>query len=226
MISPDNIPISQQASLISKEITTGEESVYRIYLQIETADGVIETKPCFIKHLDRDRNKITPISSADEYLEKLWQPLIDAGIPVVPMSKYDENTIIMPDLTADGSFIVDKHLFYSLKYFDSEVIRSKRKLKKAKLPDLMEVYKEIDTLTYYATAKYVNFPIDSGLILLIHPSGAWKVMLLDISYLFFKVRSEEELFGQHKHSSLNLNIYEASKMKRILELIYKYKNRY
>lgn len=123
-----------------------------------------------------------------------WQLFRNAGLPVVPtLRKTERGTVMMTDLTADGSEIygkdlssmllqglfqfshIDKNKLPKIKYVNSfleimegeEFERLKRKVKE---------YQEL------ANTNGILLPTDDPFELIIHPDGTWELVIIDLRF--------------------------------------------
>ncbi len=124
----------------------------------------------------------------DEIINK-WRYCHENKISVVPfMEKTDKGTVVMPDLTADGSTVYGKgtHMHArgghgELRKFQEndkkfwEITSDPEKVKKIEEAALEEAVK--------ATEANVALPNDDPLELILHKDGTWNLICLDLEQL-------------------------------------------
>lgn len=111
---------------------------------------------------------------------ELWSSLKNSGIDTVPTLYTSFDRVIMPHLTADGSVFYGKHRGY-----DRDRSSNKTQPKPTD-PIFMnldpeEIESSARDILEKATKNKIILAYDDPLTLLIHPSGSWKLMALDIS---------------------------------------------
>lgn len=127
-----------------------------------------ETEMPFVK-------KITSISS-DETLDT-WHKLKKVGLPVVPtMRKVHEYTVLMTNLTADGSQLFGKYLAYT----DNPQV-SKEMIKKFKKIKPIEIKRKVWEMTEICNQNNIELAFDDAFEVLVCPDGSWRLVILDLS---------------------------------------------
>ena len=118
---------------------------------------------------------------ADKYL-KYWRELQDAGIPTVPtMRKLDDERVIMTDLTAEGGCLYGKNK-------SLQMTGDKNSIDDIFLSiDPEEITKQAQEIVEKANKAGISLPMDDPLELLVNPDGTWRLLVLDLSMLEFRL---------------------------------------
>ena len=119
------------------------------------------------------------VSYAEAYYQS-WQILRRAGLPTLPVMRViDEERVIMPDMTADGSMFFGKG--------KKNIVVDGREPYLAELVfmslDLEKLLERAAWVEGTAWEKGIVLPFDDPLDLLVHPDGSWEVMVVDLGWL-------------------------------------------
>lgn len=177
--------ITQQGSVInSVVIGGGVEPKNRLTVEIER-NGVIKVLNLVEKtpsQLGYWRDHEKPLS--EEFFAR-WKMLKDAKLPVPDTVRItSDTTIVMTDLTADGSDIYGKTDAEAIEF--EEFLPEKSHRKPRKMDYILntistEVIKaEALKIATRATESDISLPFDDPLSLIIHPDGSWQLMILDL----------------------------------------------
>lgn len=133
------------------------------------------------------------MTPAERYLEK-WNILRKNGIPTVSsMGVVDDRTIVMGDMTVDGSEFFGKEI--GIRAYEREYVK-KRPLRMTEQSylniDPEALKKEIERVQRLAWDKGIVLPDNDPYDLLVHPNGTWEVLVLDIQQLKPRGESDSE----------------------------------
>ncbi len=167
------------------KLKSGNEEKNRITLNIAEPQqrvlNLIEKKPIIFESGSTQNDDDNNPSS--KYVSK-WNLLKSAGIPVPAfVIPEDENTVLMPDLTDDGSVIYGKTDFEALEFIDiyGAPDRSNKTLSDLVLAtaQMDEIEKNALEIAGKATNANILLPFDDPLILICSPNGSLGLMVLD-----------------------------------------------
>lgn len=139
-------------------------------------------------------------SASDRYIST-WTRLREAGIPVIPtMRKKDNSTVLMTDLTRDGSTVYGRHqAFVTAPYRHSDFFLKDHRPFMAL--DLDKVRVSAIEILDRATGQGITLANDGALDLVVNPRGSWSLIALDITRTIFNSRTAK-LSNQDNLNSL------------------------
>lgn len=123
-------------------------------------------------------------SMSEKYIGK-WRLLKEVGIPTVPsMRLVDEETVAMGDMTRDGSQFFGKAKYIEALEGGDLTKRPISKIEKLFLDiNPRNIKREIARVQKLAWEKGIILPLDDPYDLIVHPDGTWQVLVLDLSWL-------------------------------------------
>lgn len=125
--------------------------------------------------------------TADETL-RVWYKLKKAGLPVVPtMRKIGDYSVLMTNLTSDGSFLFGKYTRYAK---DAAVPKSMTKNLK-KIP-ILPIKQTAWIFADICNNNDIELAYDDAFELLVHPNGSWELIMLDLSGVVINVKPEDK----------------------------------
>lgn len=149
------------------EVDSGAENKSRLTGELRRGDKAKEVK-LYLK-------STVPFNTADSYIVK-WQEMKAAGLPVVPtLRKASDSSVLMTDLTHDGSELYGK----SRNWYPS-AHNSKLKDVFDSL-DLKKIEDAAKKIAEQASKNGIGLPDDDPMELLIHPDGSWEIIILDLT---------------------------------------------
>jgi hypothetical protein len=155
----------------------------------EGLTGGIEMKRKILGALEhRGRKKTVKLvkrfDNSGEY-KKSWNVFRQAGIPIVPslrVSKNNPDEIYLTDLTANGSEIYGKSVYFKiLNGKNHESFNPSFKLAKAfsKIP-YESIEQEVERVVKIANQNNIFLPWDDAFELVIKPDGKWNLVVIDL----------------------------------------------
>lgn len=150
-------------------------------------EGVIKGKGERTRHIAK--MVIKEVEDADLYIHS-WEILKRAGIPTVPsMRKTGRHTVIMTDLTHDGSVLFGKSR-YGIDVMGSTFSRSGKPVRADRTSaglflkvDLNAVIKEAGRVEQIAFENNILLPLDDPYELLVRSDGTWELLVVDLGLL-------------------------------------------
>jgi hypothetical protein len=142
--------------------------------------------------------------AASSYSEK-WKQCKDAQLPVVPTLRLtDRDSVVLTDVTADGSQLFGKGLNLDLQMSDD--FQRSRLFNLYNIPLFRKIYsenrekieKELLMYSRFAWAKGILLPGDDSFELLIKPDGNWQLLLLDLTQIEYAPRDDLLLKGNER----------------------------
>jgi hypothetical protein len=123
-------------------------------------------------------------SLAERYYGK-WKLLRDAGIPTASsMRIVDDKTVAMGDMTWDGSKFFGKEKYIEVLEGRDTNVRELTAIEKVFLSiNPQKIKQEIERVQKLAWEKGIMLPGDDPYDLLVHLDGTWQILVLDISEL-------------------------------------------
>lgn len=124
------------------------------------------------------------VKFASEYLYN-WRAFKAAGLPVVPTVRINEQTgtLLVTDIKADGSEIYGKAMAYNL---DEELFRRRIEVDARFLHlmqnELGDIERRVKEYVALADAHSLGLPFDDPFELVVHPSGSWNLLILDLQH--------------------------------------------
>lgn len=110
-----------------------------------------------------------------------WNNFTKAGVHTVPLMKiYDEHTILMSDMTADGSVFYGKNMVYACfeRFKNGKITDMDRKFLNI---DPNDILKEAQRNVEAANKAHLFLPYDDPFDVLVHPDGTWEVVTIDLT---------------------------------------------
>lgn len=161
---------------------------------------------------ERKMSLVTKVIGDDEggadYYYQTWVYLKEIGIPTVSsMRVVDKNTVIMGDMTHDGSEFFGKEKRADLLYTDTGNRELSNIEKKFLDIDPEEAKKAIVNLYEKAWNKGVLLPDDDPYDFIVHPDGSWEVIVLDLSQVEYKKRESEDFKKDKIEKMINMYDY-------------------
>jgi hypothetical protein len=118
-----------------------------------------------------------------------WKLFKEAGLPVVPtLRRSQKGTLLMTDVTADGSEIYGKNLSKKLEQLSVDNKASEETkladefLKILSGPELDKIKSQLNAYKEIANSKGICLPLDDPFELVVHPDGRWQLVILDLKY--------------------------------------------
>jgi hypothetical protein len=141
--------------------------------------------------------------TADETLE-IWHKLKDAGLPVVPtMRKVNGHSVLMTNLTVDGSYLFGKYAAFS-----DTAWTPKDMTKKFKKIKSIEIMRKVWDLAGTCNENDIELAYDDAFEVLVRPDGSWKLVILDLGWVDIEPEKEKELLEEanSKHCNYLLQV--------------------
>jgi len=126
--------------------------------------------------------------ATDKIIQR-WQIAYDNDIQVVAfIKKTDRGTVVMPNITTDGSHIYGKATHYQILGGNGEIRRfeefDQKFLDLTASDESMEKIKQrAQEIADKATSVGIWLPYDDPLELVLHPNETWELLCLDLEYL-------------------------------------------
>lgn len=122
----------------------------------------------------------------------IWRKLKDAGVPTIPNVRIvDDDNVLITDLTADGSQFFGKAGYIKWLFEDRQPGLSGPEKHFVNV-DIDKVARRAREIELLALKHGLVLPSDDPFDLLVHPTGAWEVVVLDIGQTAELSRDDKE----------------------------------
>lgn len=149
---------------------------------------------------------------------RIWKIFRDLGLPVVPtLRKTSRETLLMTDVTADGSRVYGKG-FYGLLNGENKGIITKNFTHNPEMDNLFLkitnpirfhlIKKKIEQYLKIAKDNFLIFPSDDPLEIVVHPDGSWDLMMLDLYLGKAATEDEKNKYSPEEIDKANRRILE------------------
>lgn len=177
---PDNRTASH-ATITLGDVFPGQDmaeqprkALVRVYVGDRFREITMATKRpwCFDQHLPYGQG-------ADRFIA-IWQTIKAAGIPVVPtLRKVSSDQVVMTDLTRDGSMVFGKHQAHWPELLPNDPASWEIYKNLFRIPR-QDIAESMQTIADRATSNQIALPRDQGIDIVVHPTGKWHLIALDI----------------------------------------------
>ena len=155
-----------------------------------------------------------PMMPPEEMLET-WHYLKKIGLPVVPtMRKIDDTSVLMTNLTADGSFLLGKYFSSKYLFGDNDISIPDQIVKNFLKIDSREIRNKAAYYTGIASANHVELAFDDAFEVLVHQDGSWNLVMLDLTEIdinpMLRIENVEE--NNWEHLSIFMLLVEQLKL--------------